>query len=244
MLQHVAAGSLFSGANSNDVIPGCKPVSKCSILIEQDIHAADKSWAGELEEIKRGTVDRRSFDESAVNPNTLVQTLSAKMNDDAVYVADVGQNQLWSADNYVMKEGRFLTTGGMGTMGYSIPAAIGAKFYAPERQTVAVCGDGAFQMCMNELATVRENDLDVKVLIVRNGYLGLVREYQEKNYDSHYEGVKLGCWPQYDKIAAAYDMPYFYCSSNEELDAELDRFLGSDGASLMVCDISSENNVN
>ena len=242
---HIDIDTAEIGKNMGPNIPLVGDVKDVfSILIEQDIHAAAKSWAGELEEIKRGTVDRRSFDESAVNPNTLVQTLSAKMDDDAVYVADVGQNQLWSADNYVMKEGRFLTTGGMGTMGYSIPAAIGAKFYAPERQTVAVCGDGAFQMCMNELATVRENDLDVKVLIVRNGYLGLVREYQEKNYDSHYEGVKLGCWPQYDKIAAAYDMPYFYCSSNEELDAELDRFLGSDGASLMVCDISSENNVN
>lgn len=212
-------------------------------LIKQDIKAADLSWAAELEEIKHGTVDRRVFDDTFINPNTLVQTLSAKMEDDAVYVADVGQNQLWSADNYVMKEGRFLTTGGMGTMGYSIPAAIGAKFCSPERQTVAVCGDGAFQMCMNELATLRENNLDIKVMIVRNGYLGLVREYQEKNYDSHYEGVRLGKWPAYDKIAEAYDMPYFNCSSNEELDEAIDRFLNCDGACLMVCDIASENSV-
>ena len=103
------------------------------------------------------------------------------MDDDAVYVADVGQNQLWSADNYIMKEGRFLTTGGMGTMGYSIPAAIGAKLYAPDRQTVAVSGDGAFQMSMNELATEGDNGLDIKVIIVRNGLSGTGQRVPEQH---------------------------------------------------------------
>lgn len=241
---HIDIDTAEIGKNMGPNIPLVGDVRDVfEVLIQQDIKAADLSWAAELEEIKHGTVDRRVFDDTYINPNTLVQTLSAKMEDDAVYVADVGQNQLWSADNYVMKEGRFLTTGGMGTMGYSIPAAIGAKFCSPERQTVAVCGDGAFQMCMNELATLRENNLDIKVMIVRNGYLGLVREYQEKNYDSHYEGVRLGNWPAYDKIAEAYDMPYFNCSSNEELDEAIDRFLNFDGACLMVCDIASENSV-
>ena len=242
---HIDIDTAEIGKNMGPNIPLVGDVNDVfSILSEQDIRAADRSWTEELEEIKHGTVDTRVFDERSVNPNTLVQTLSDMMDDDAVYVADVGQNQLWSADNYIMKEGRFLTTGGMGTMGYSIPAAIGAKFYSPDRQTVAVCGDGAFQMCMNELATVRENDLDIKVLIMRNGYLGLVREYQQKQYNEHYEGVTLGKWPEYEKIAAAYDMPYFSCSSNEELESALDRFLMCQGACLMVCDISGENNVN
>ena len=93
------------------------------------------------------------------------------MDEDAIYVADVGQNQLWSADNYVMKKGRFLTTGGFGTMGYSIPAAIGAKMAAPDRQVVAVCGDGSFQMSMNELATMLQNNIKVKIIIMKNMYL-------------------------------------------------------------------------
>ena len=115
-------------------------------LLEAEIQIDTKEWLEELEEFKHTTVDHRVFSKRLVNPMTLVQTLSEKMEDDAVYVADVGQNQLWSADNYVMKNGRFLTTGGMGTMGYSIPAAIGAKMADPSRQVVAVCGDGAFQM--------------------------------------------------------------------------------------------------
>ncbi len=241
---HIDIDTAEIGKNMGPNIPLVGDVKDIfEILTEQDIRVTDMSWADELEEIKHSTVDSRVFSDRFVNPNTLVQMLSDKMDDDAIYVADVGQNQLWSADNYVMKEGRFLTTGGMGTMGYSIPAAIGAKFYAPDRQTVAVCGDGAFQMCMNELATVRENGLDIKVIIVKNNYLGLVREYQKNAYDSHYEGVALGEWPYYERIAEAYDMPYFRCSSTEELDEKLDRFLGCEGACLMVCDVSGEDNV-
>ena len=108
-------------------------------LLEEDFSLDMDPWIRELTEIKKSTVDHRTFSSRLVNPNLLVQRLSEKMEADAVYVADVGQNQLWSADNYVMKNGRFLTTGGMGTMGYSIPAAIGAKMCRPEAQAVAVC---------------------------------------------------------------------------------------------------------
>ena len=108
------------------------------------------------------------------------------MDDDAIYVADVGQNQLWSADNYVMKNGRFLTSGGMGTMGYSIPAGIGAKMCTPDKQVVVVCGDGSFQMSMYELGTIAVNKVPIKILVMRNHYLGLVREHQEKTYEEHY----------------------------------------------------------
>ncbi len=213
------------------------------ILMEHEFSPAGRSWIDELEEIKRNTVDRRVFSDRFVNPNTLVQKLSEKMDDDAVYVADVGQNQLWSADNYVMKNGRFLTTGGMGTMGYSIPAAIGAKLYCPEKQTVAVIGDGAFQMSMNELATMMVNDVRIKIVIVRNGFLGLVREYQYNTYGAHYIGVRLNGWPKFDKIAEAYDMQYMTCSSDDELDEKLDAFLADDRSCILVCEIDSEDRV-
>ena len=211
-------------------------------LMDADIHIDTSEWIQELEEIKVSTVDHRVFSDKLVNPMTLVQTLSEKMDDDAVYVADVGQNQLWSADNYVMKNGRFLTTGGMGTMGYSIPAALGAKMAEPGKQVVAVCGDGAFQMSMFELATIAVNKVPLKILVLRNEYLGLVREHQEKVYDSHYSGVQLYAYPHYDKLAQAYDMDYFHADSNETLGDELDRFLACGNAAIMVCDVDSANN--
>ena len=101
------------------------------------------------------TLTEEEINALTVNPEIFIKRLSRAMKDDAVYVADVGQNQLWSCANCVIKEkSRFLTSGGMGTMGYSVPAALGAKLAAPDRQVVAVCGDGGFQMTMMELATM------------------------------------------------------------------------------------------
>ena len=241
---HIDIDTAEIGKNLGPTIPLVGDLKEIfRILTDEKITPADRSWIEELEEIKRNTVDTRTFSTRFVNPITLVQRLSEKMEDNAVYVADVGQNQLWSADNYVMKEGKFMTTGGMGTMGYSIPAAMGAKFFAPERQTVAVCGDGSFQMSMNELATIRVNHVPVKILVMRNRYLGLVREYQYNTYDAHYEGVKLYDWPRYDKLAEAYDMPFFTCTTDDELEEKLDAFLACPDACLMVCEIDSEDRV-
>ena len=211
-------------------------------LLQADIHIDTKEWIETLSQIKVSTVDHRKFSDKMVNPMLLIQKLSKKLDEDAIYVADVGQNQLWSADNYVMKKGRFLTTGGMGTMGYSVPAAIGAKFAAPDKQVIAVCGDGDFQMSLFELATIAVNKLPVKILVERNEYLGLVREHQEKNYDGRYSAVHLYNYPHFDKLAQAYDMEFFYCNNNEELDEQLDHFLACDKACIMLCDLDSQNN--
>ena len=241
---HIDIDTAEIGKNMGPTIPLVGDVKDIfQVLMEQEIPVADQSWIDELEEVKHSTVDPRVFSDKLVNPNLLVQMLSEKMDDNAVYVADVGQNQLWSADNYVMKNGRFMTTGGMGTMGYSIPAAMGAKMYDPSVQAVAVCGDGSFQMSMNELATIRVNQVPVKVLVMKNRFLGLVREYQYNTYDSHYSGVRLYDWPRYDKIAEAYEMPFFSCSHDADLEKTLDEFLACPDACLMVCDVDSEDRV-
>ena len=241
---HIDIDTAEIGKNLGPTIPLVGDVNDIfSILINEDIPPADNAWIEELETIKHGTVDTRVFSDKYVNPNLLVQTLSDKMDDDAIYVADVGQNQLWSADNYIMKHGRYLTTGGMGTMGYSVPAALGAKLYAPDKQTVVVTGDGAFQMSMNELATMRDAGTVLKIVIVRNNYLGLVKEYQYTTYDGHYEGVELNEWPKYSSIAEAYGMPYFECKTNADLDETIDAFLASPDSAMLVCKVDSEDRV-
>ncbi len=212
-------------------------------LTEADIHLDTTDWIKKLEDSKHNTVDHRVFSSELINPMTLVQTLSEKMDEDAIYVADVGQNQLWSADNYVMKKGRFLTTGGMGTMGYSIPAAIGAKMCSPDTQVVCVCGDGSFQMSMNELATIAVNRIPIKILVVKNTVLGLVREHQNKVYDGRYSGTDLYEYPHFENIAAAYDMQFFHASEMSELDETIDRFLADPGAAIMVCDVDRDSMV-
>ena len=212
-------------------------------LCELELPQVSESWIEELESFKHSTVDKRKWSTRLVNPMILVQTLSGMMEEDAVYVADVGQNQMWSADNYIMKEGRFLTSGGMGCMGYAIPAAFGAKMCAPDKQVVAVCGDGSFQMSMFELGTIASEKVPLKILVMKNGYLGLVREHQEAAFNSRYIGVRLEDYPHYEKIAEAYDMGYFHCDSNEELPDRIGAFLQYPGAAIMVCDVDASNNV-
>ena len=126
-----------------------------------------------------------------VDPAKFIAKLSEKMQDNAIYVADVGQNQIWSCGYANIRKGKFLTSGGMGTMGYSIPAAVGAKTAAPDRQVVAVCGDGSFQMSMMELATMRQHNIPVKIVVLKNNYLGMVREYQHYTYKDNYSVVDL-----------------------------------------------------
>ena len=208
-------------------------------LLQYEFPGDYTAWNEELAEKKAAYADRRHFNPDFVNPCRFVQTLSSKMNDDAIYVADVGQNQLWSADNYVMKHGRFLTTGGFGTMGYSIPAAIGVRAALPDTQIVAVCGDGSFQMSLMELATMRQWNLPIKFVIMRNGYLGLVREYQHHTYHDRYSGVSLDGSPDFEKIADAYGLDYFHLEHNDEMEQRIDEFLACEHAAMMVCEVYS-----
>jgi acetolactate synthase-1/2/3 large subunit len=175
-----------------------------------------------------------------VNPGVFLHLLSMEMKDDAVYVADVGQNQIWSCRYHVVKNGRFFTSGGMGTMGYSIPAAMGAKVADPERQVVAVCGDGSFQMSMMELATMRQHHIPIKIIVFNNTTLGMVREYQHFTYQDHYTMVDLSGSPNLEKIAQAYDMKFLRLETgdkamNQDMIREL---LSTDEAVLMECRIN------
>lgn len=173
-----------------------------------------------------------------VDAPTFIKKLTTAMKEDSIYVADVGQNQLWSCGYAQILEGDFLTTGGMGTMGYSIPAAMGAKMADPKRQVVAVCGDGSFQMSMCELATIRQNNVPVKIIVFNNGYLGLVRQFQHYNYADNYSVVDLSGNPDLEKLASAYDMPFIRVHNMDEVDKAIEEFLKNDNRYLMECMIN------
>jgi acetolactate synthase-1/2/3 large subunit len=157
------------------------------------------------------------------------------MEDDAVYVADVGQNQIWSCGYHIVKNGRFLTSGGMGTMGYSIPAAMGAKLADKSKQVIAVCGDGSFQMSMMELATMKQHDIPVKIIVLKNNYLGMVREYQHYTYKDRYSVVDLSGSPDLEKLAMAYQMDFLRLENMERADEVIDAFLKDDKSMLLEC---------
>ena len=180
------------------------------------------------------TLTEEEINALTVNPEIFVKRLSRAMKKDAVYVADVGQNQLWSCANCVIREGRFLTSGVMGTMGYSVPAALGAKLGAPDRQVVAVCGDGGFQMTMMELATMKQYNVPVKIVVLRNNVLGLVRQYQHFTYQDRFSVIDLGdSIPDFRKLAEAYGIRYQQIAAVEEMDSGIEEFLADDEATLL-----------
>ena len=189
---HIDIDTAEIGKNLGPTIPLVGDIKNIfDRLLQENISIDTTQWIETLHDIKKSTVDHRVFSDKLVNPMLLVQHLSEKMDDDAIYVADVGQNQLWSADNYVMKNGRFLTSGGMGTMGYSIPAGIGAKMCTPDKQVVVVCGDGSFQMTSEELAAAFLDHTPVKIALLNNSVYGMVRQWQTLFYDHHYSATNL-----------------------------------------------------
>ena len=163
-----------------------------------------------------------------VNPKQFIRTLDKALPDDSIVVADVGQNQIWTAANITFHGGRFLTSGGMGTMGYSIPAAIGAKAARPEKEVVAVCGDGSFQMQMMELATALQHGINIKVVVMKNNYLGMVRELQERGYQNRLTAVALDGSPDFTAIAAAYGIESVLVDDPEKAEDAVDRMIASD----------------
>ncbi|MCR5774086.1 MAG: biosynthetic-type acetolactate synthase large subunit [Lachnospiraceae bacterium] len=202
-------------------------------LVQQPLQLDTASWRELLREYRK-IPPALSFSDKCVNPAVFIGLLSHSMQDRAVYVADVGQNQIWSCANVNVRDGgRFFTSGGMGTMGYSVPAAIGSKMADGSRQVVALCGDGGFQMSMMELATMKEEKVDIKIVVLRNNYLGLVREYQHYSLNDRYEMVRLGSYPKLDDLARAYDIAYFRAENMDGIDKKVEEFLGNDGPALM-----------
>lgn len=192
-------------------------------------------WNNTLRKYKEEFNIDRNIGKDYFDPAEFIMSLSEEMKEDGIYVADVGQNQMWSCKYHIVKSGNFLTSGGMGTMGYSIPAALGAKVSAPNRQVVAVCGDGSFQMSMMELATIVQHKIPVKIIIFHNGYLGLVREYQDKSYKGNYSMVDLNGSPDFGKIAEAYNIPFIKMDKTKDMKKEIKAFLKDDSSAIMEC---------
>lgn len=206
-------------------------------FLQEDFVADYSEWIQELNQYKEELAVKRNSNPNFVDPAAFIEKLSEAMEEDGIYVADVGQNQIWSCAYHIVKNGRFLTSGGMGTMGYSIPAAMGAKIAAPSKQVIAVCGDGSFQMSMMELATMRQHGVQAKIIVLKNNYLGMVREYQHYTYEDHYSVVDLTGSPDLEKLVSAYDMDYLRLDTMEQADQVIKAFLEDEKSVLLECNI-------
>ena len=237
VMVHIDVDPAEIGKNVGPTIPLVGDIKHIFKDIEkQDFECEHDLWINTLDLYRTTMGSKRRPDRSYVDPEGFIGTLSKELDEDAIYVADVGQNQIWSCAYHVVKKGKFLTSGGMGTMGYSIPAAMGAKkALGDKRQVVAVCGDGSFQMSMMELATIRQHDIPIKIIVFNNHYLGMVREYQHYAYSDNYSVVDLTGSPDLEKLSAAYDVKYTRIDNMNDVSMKIKAFLNESGTSLMEC---------
>jgi acetolactate synthase-1/2/3 large subunit len=184
----------------------------------------------------------RSVD--AIKPQMLCEELALATNGGAIVTTDVGQHQMWLAQYYPFREPRqSITSGGLGTMGFGLPAAIGAQFAFPDRQVVAFVGDGGFQMTAQELATAVHYGTNTKVVVMNNNYLGMVRQWQEKFYAGRYSEVDLNGGPDFVKLAEAYGARGLRATHPAELRDVLDEGLRTPGVVVMDVNVTQEENV-
>lgn len=174
----------------------------------------------------------------------LLKQLSARLPENSVVACDVGQHQMWVAQHMRFTSPRnHLSSAGLGTMGFGLPAAIGAKMSRPDDEVVLVSGDGSFMMNVQELGTIRRAQLKVKMVLIDNQRLGMVRQWQELFFDGRYSETILSDNPDFVALAAAFGIPGETITCKDQIAAALDRLLGSEGAYLLHVAISEEENV-
>ncbi|PJZ76214.1 acetolactate synthase, large subunit, biosynthetic type [Leptospira neocaledonica] len=201
-------------------------------------------WVGFLDTLKKN--HPLEFDDSSdtIKPQGFLQKLYEKSKGKAIVSTDVGQHQMWAAQYYLFEEAnRWLTSGGLGTMGYGLPAAIGAKFGNPDKTVICVSGDGSIQMNIQELATIAMYKKGVKILIFNNNFLGMVRQWQELFYEERFSESEWNYNPDFVKLGEAYSIKGLRISNKSEIDKALEFFLEDEDARILEVMIPAEEKV-
>jgi acetolactate synthase I/II/III large subunit len=213
-------------------------------MLPQEPPPARSAWWSDLREMQARYPLRYKDRTDVIMPQRFFQELADLTKGRYICSTDVGQHQMWAAQYYPVDHGRkWLTSGGLGTMGYGLPAAVGAALSGTKEPVLCVTGDGSFQMCIQELATCVQENLNLKILIMNNRFLGMVRQWQELLYDRRYSEVGLKYFPDFVKIAEAYGATGMRAEKPEELRGVLERGLNTPGTVLMDIIVSKETNV-
>ncbi len=197
----------------------------------------------QLNNYEEKTLKNRLLNNNKITMDQVFNILSEITNRQATIVADVGQNQMFAARFYHYKKfNSFLSSGGLGTMGYALPGAIGAKIGRKDDLVIAVIGDGGFQMTIQELGTIMQENLPIKILILNNQYLGMVRQWQELFFDKRYSFTYLEN-PDFIKIAQAYGIKADKVTKKSDLQEKLNKFINEKGAYLLEVEVEKEDNI-
>ena len=223
------------------VVGNAKEVVEELIKLVQPLDTAD--WLKELDFYKKEFPLKYSMT-GGLTAQQVIHSCYKESKGQAIVTTDVGQHQMWAAQFYLSDKGNYwLSSGGAGTMGYGFPAALGAQFAAPKALVVAIVGDGGFQMTLSELATMFIHKLPVKVLIIDNKYLGMVRQWQELFFDNRLSGVDLEGNPDFIKLADAYGIKGFHINKPEHCTSVMREAINYPGPCVIHAEVIKEDNV-
>lgn len=214
-------------------------------LVEKQNH---QSWLDEFHHAKENELqvlskNRNKNFSDELRMDLVIGLLSEKTHGNAVIVTDVGQHQMMAAQFYEYNQTKSnVTSGGLGTMGFALPAAIGAKLANPEKQVIAIIGDGGFQMTLQELGTIMQNNIGVKIIILNNEYLGMVRQWQQMFFEKRYSFTNIQS-PDFVALAASYSIKGVKVEKQEDLSHALDELLNTENAFLLEVKVAKEDNV-
>ena len=207
-----------------------------------------QSWLDEFHHAKENELqvlskNRNKDFSDELRMDLVIDLLSQKTNGNAVIVTDVGQHQMMAAQFYQYNQTKSnVTSGGLGTMGFALPAAIGAKMANPGKQVIAIIGDGGFQMTLQELGTIMQNNIGVKIIILNNEYLGMVRQWQQMFFEKRYSFTNIQS-PDFVALAASYNIKGVKVEKQENLSNDLDQLLNTENAFLLEVKVAKEDNV-
>lgn len=213
-------------------------------IAEMQDHSRNHQWVEQVWDWNKKHPLIYHEEGNIIKPQFVIETINALTGGDAIITTEVGQNQMWTAQFYRFNQPRqLLTSGGLGTMGYGLPAAIGAQFAFPDKTVVDIAGDGSIQMNIQELATAKEYGMPVKVAILNNRYLGMVRQWQELFYNRHYASTVMEHTPDFVELAKAYGAVGLRAKTKEEVEPVIRQALETDNVVIMDFTVSREEGV-
>ncbi len=211
--------------------------------LSPDPHRLEEWWSRITGWQERHPLRYEDSADSEIKPQYMIQALYEATGGEAIVTSDVGQHQMWAAQYFHFSQPRrWINSGGLGTMGFGLPAAMGAKVGCPDQTVLCIAGDGSVQMNMQELATCSQEGIAIKVFIMNNGYLGMVRQWQELFWDKRYSQVEMGQWPDFVKLAEAYGATGVRLTDKRTLVGDIQSALATEGPVLVDVRVTREEN--
>ncbi|PDO09744.1 MAG: acetolactate synthase, large subunit, biosynthetic type [Candidatus Reconcilbacillus cellulovorans] len=244
-IAHIDIDPAEIGKNVRTAYPVVGDVKEVLRLVNAHVRAADTSaWLRQIAEWQARYPLRYKDSELELKPQWAIEMISETTKGEAIVTSDVGQHQMWVAQYYKFKRPRsWITSGGLGTMGFGFPSAIGAQIGNPGKLVISINGDGGMQMCAQELAVCAIHNIPVKIVVINNQVLGMVRQWQEIIYDNRYSHIDLSGSPDFVKLAEAYGVKGLRATNKQEARRAWDEALATDGPVLVEFVVPKEENV-